>query len=213
MRPFEPISEQTYPPFEAVRTQLEAVKGNEALLGRLSPIFDLGPFSSEREADFASVVASSTVVRLGQLPGDETKNSVAEFFLMALYNHLIRQPQMRSLNRLLVLDEAWRLVESPFLEPLIREGRALGLGVLVATQFPGDLPGQVSGSTATKLFFSQTQLDQIREIQRTLVGKTSGPDADHLAGVLKGLEPLACVLHNKQYLPFGRMKITPYFER
>ena len=88
----------------------------------------------------------------------------------------------------LVLDEAWRLVESPFLVPLIREGRAFSLGVLIATQFPGDLPEEISGSTATKLFFSQTQLSQIREIQRTVVGKTSGSDADHLGGVLRGLD-------------------------
>lgn len=132
---------------------------------------------------------------------------------MALYNYLIRQPQTHSLGRLLVLDEAWRLVESPILVSLIREGRAFGLGVLIATQFPGDLPEEISGSTATKLFFSQTQLSQIREIQRTVVGKTSGSDADHLAGVLRGLAPLTCVLHSKQHTPFVRVKIKPYFER
>lgn len=80
-------------------------------------------------------------------------------------------------------------------------------------QFPDDLPGEVSGSTATKLFFSQTQLNQIREIQRTVVGKTSGSDADHLAGVMKVLAPLTCVLHNKQHSPFARVKIKPYFAR
>lgn len=213
MRSFEPSPEQKYPPFEAVRSQLETEKGNEGLLGRLSPIFDLGLFASEGEADFADVVASSTVVRLGQLPGDEIKNSVAEFFLMALYNYLIRQRQVHSLSRLLILDEAWRLVESPFLEPLVREGRAFGLCVLIATQFPNDLPEEVSGSTATKLFFSQTQLNQIRKIQQTVVGKTSGSDADHIAGVMKGLSPLTCVLHNKQHSPFVRATIKPYFER
>ncbi len=179
----------------------------------MSTIFDLGLFSSEEEADFAEVVASSTVVRLGQLPGDEVKNSVAEFFLMALYNHLIRQQQVHSLSRALVLDEAWRLVESPFLEPLAREGRAFGLCVLIATQYPDDLPEKISGSTATKLFFSQAQQSQIREIQRAVVGKTSGPDADHLAGVMKGLAPLTCTLSNKQHSPFARVKIKPYFER
>lgn len=212
--PFIPTAGQTFPPFEDVRAQLALDKENNALLGRMSPIFDLGLFSSgQAEAGFASVVASSTVVRLGQLPGNETKNSVAEFFLMALYNHLVRQPQMHALARLLVLDEAWRLVQSPFIEPLMREGRAFGLGVLIATQFPADLPSAISGSTATKLFFSQTDLTQIREIQRIVVGKASGPEADHLAGVLRGLSPLTCVLHSKQYAPFVRVTIKPYFER
>ncbi len=112
-----------------------------------------------------------------------------------------------------MLDEAWRLVESPFLEPLMREGRAFGLGVIIATQFPADLPTAVSGSTATQLFFSQTQIKEIREIQRTVVGKTSGGEADHLASVLRGLAPLSCVLHSKQHRPFARLTLKPYFER
>src|SRR5215204_3485682 len=132
---------------------------------------------------------------------------------MALYNLLIRQKQTHRLNKLLVLDEAWRLVESPFLEPLIREGRAFGLGVLIATQFPTDLPEPISGSTATKLFFSQTQQPQIREIQRTVISKTSGPEADNLAAVCRELAPLTCVLHSKQYPPYAHVRINPYFER
>ena len=55
------------------------------------------------------------------------------------------------------LDEAWRLVHSPYLVPLMREGRAFGLGVIIATQFPKDLPAEIAGSAATKLFFSQTR--------------------------------------------------------
>ena len=84
---------------------------------------------------------------------------------------------------------------------------------IVATQFPKDLPDDVSGSTATKLFFSQTQLEQIREVQRTIVGKTSGAEADHLAGVQRGLAPLSCIAHSKQLTPYVRLTIKPYFER
>jgi len=211
---FAPEKRQAFPPFEAIRDQLSLDKENNALLGRMSPVFDLGLFvSGEAEVGFSTVIASSTVVRLGQLPGNETKNSVAEFFLLALYNYLIRQPQIHALKRILVLDEAWRLVESPFLEPLMREGRAFGLGVFVATQFPADLPPAISGSTATKLFFSQTYLTQIREIQRIVIGKSSGAEADHLAGMLRGLSPLTCVLHSKHYPPYVRVTIKPYFER
>lgn len=132
---------------------------------------------------------------------------------MALYNYLIRQPQSHQLGRLAVLDEAWRLVESPFLEPLMREGRAFGLGVVIASQFPTDLPTAIAGSTATKLYFSQTNVEQIREIQRTILGKTSGSDADHLASIMRGLPPLTCVLYSQQFPRFVRVTITPYFDR
>ena len=213
-RAFVPKIGQAYPPFEAVQVALAHDKENQALLGRMSPIFDLELFSSSSQvADFASIVERNTVIRLSQLPGDEVKNSVAELFLMALYNYLIRQPQSHRLAQLAVLDEAWRLVESPFLEPLMREGRAFGLGVVIASQFPTDLPTAVAGSTATKLYFSQTNVEQVREIQRTVLGKTSGADADHLASIMRGLPPLSCVLYSKQFSRFARVAINPYFER
>ena len=78
----------------------------------------------------------------------------------------------------------------------MREGRAFGLGVVIASQFPRDLPEAVRGSTATPLYFSQGQVEQIREIQRTIVGKTSGPEAEHVASVVRGLTPLSCVMHS-----------------
>ncbi len=210
--PFEPG--RSFPPFDLVQNHLRGDKANEPLLGRLSPIFDLGLFATEaEETNFEDFLAASAVIRLGQLPSDEVKNSVAEFFLMALYNYLIRQPQTHTLGRLLILDEAWRVVESPFLTPLMREGRAFGLGVIVASQFPRDLPEEVRGSTATRLFFSQGQVEQIREIQRTIIGKASGAEADDVAGIVRSLSPLSCVLHSSQYPPFVRVTISPYFER
>ena len=214
LRPATFPSGRSFPPFNTVQQQLSDDKANESLLGRLSPIFDLGLFASDAErSSLEDFLQASVVIRLGQLPSDEVKNSVAEFFLMALYNYLIRQKQTHTLGRLLVLDEAWRLVESPFLTPLMREGRAFGLGVVIASQFPRDLPEAVRGSTATRLFFSQGQVEQIREIQRTIVGKTSGPEAEHVASVIRGLTPLSCVMHSTQYTPFARVNIVPYFRR
>lgn len=205
--------EQSYLPFDAVREVLVR-EGHGALLGRLSPIFDLGLFASESDpASLESLLSSPAVIRLSQLPGDEVKNAVAEFLLLALYNHLIRQSQPRGLRRVVVLDEAWRLVESPVLEPLMREGRAFGLSVVVATQFPKDLPDAVLGSTNTKLYFSQTQSDQIREIQRTVVGKTTGAEAEHVASAIRGMRPLTCLLQNAQHSPYVRVEVKPYYER
>src|SRR5207248_2966100 len=71
-RAFVPDEDQIYPAFEAVQDELRDDKDNQALLGRMSPIFDLELFSSAAQAtDFATVVEQSTVIRLAQLPGDE----------------------------------------------------------------------------------------------------------------------------------------------
>ena len=48
-----------------------------------------------------------------------------------------------------------------------------------------DLPDAIRESTATRLFFSQGQVEQIREIQRTIVERTSRPVAQHVATVVR----------------------------
>lgn len=212
-RPFVPVEGQEYLPFEAIRDVLVRDEAT-SLLGRLSPIFDLGLFSRGDDATtLDELLSTPTVIRLSQLPGDQVKNAVAEFFLMALYSFLIRREHPHRMERVLVLDEAWRLVQSPFLGPLMREGRAFGLGVILATQFPRDLPEQIAGSTSTRLFFNQTKAEQIREIQRTLVGKTSGTEADHLGNLVRGLAPMECILQNLHYRPWVRLRAIPYFSR
>ncbi|RKT52803.1 ATP-binding protein [Saccharothrix australiensis] len=213
-KPFTPASDQTYLPFDAIREVLER-DSHGPLIGRLSPIFDLDLFAYEGDngATIEELLDGRSVVRLSQLPGEEVKNAVAEFLLMALYNHLIRRPQPRVLKRLVVLDEAWRLVQSPFLEPLMREGRAFGAGVVIATQYPKDLPDSVSGATATRLFFSQTQADQIRTVQKALVGKTSGADAEQVAALVRSMPPLTCMVQNAHQTPYVRTAIRPYYER
>ncbi|MFG2064018.1 ATP-binding protein [Micromonospora sp. NPDC048871] len=212
-RAFTPASDQTYLPFDAIREVLER-EGHDALIGRLSPIFDLGLFAGDGDgATLEQLLDGRSVVRLSQLPGEEVKNAVAEFLLMALYNQLIRRPQPRVLKRLVVLDEAWRLVQSPFLEPLMREGRAFGAGVVIATQYPKDLPDAVSGATATRLFFSQTQVDQVRAVQKALVGKTSGPEAERLAEAVRTMAPLTCFVQNAHQTPYTRTSVRPYYER
>ncbi|MEH0843116.1 DUF87 domain-containing protein [Micromonospora sp. CPCC 205711] len=212
-KPFIPEPQQTYLPFDAVRDVLER-DGHGPLIGRLSPIFDLGLFAGDSgNSTLESLLDGRSVVRLSQLPGEEVKNAVAEFLLMALYNHLIRRPQPRMLRRLVVLDEAWRLVQSPFLEPLMREGRAFGAGVVIATQYPKDLPDAVSGATATRLYFSQTQVDQIRTVQKALIGKTSGSDAEQLVALVRSMPPLTCLVQNAHQTPHVRTAIRPYYER
>lgn len=201
------------PTFDAVKAKLESEKGNAEILGHLAPIFDFGFFSDPDPEGFHKIVGGNTVIRLAQLPGSEVKNSVAEFFLMALYNHLVRLEQTHLLRQVLVLDEAWRVVNSPFLEPLMREARAFGLGVFVATQFPTDLPLAVSGSAATDIYLGQSQPSQVQEVQRIVSGSTNSHEAEQVGTVLRGLLPLQAIVHNKQYTPYAKVDARPYYAR
>jgi hypothetical protein len=207
-----PADGVAWPTLDDVRPIL-AEGGNDALLGRLSPIFDLGLFADPGEANLSDLLDGQVVIRLSQLPGDQVKNAVAELLLLALYNHLIRLEQRRGLRRLLVLDEAWRVTNSERLEPLMRESRAFGLGIIVATQYPNDLTEVVSGATATRLFFSQSLADPIKSIQATLVGKSSGTEAERVATEMRSMRELHCLIQNQQHRPYRRVAVTPYWQR
>ncbi len=72
-RPFVPAPDQQYLPFEAIRDVLVPEEAN-TLLGRLSPIFDLGLFSrGDDTGTLEDLLSTSTVGRLSQLPGDQVK--------------------------------------------------------------------------------------------------------------------------------------------
>jgi len=207
-----PAADVRWPSLDDVRPILSEA-GHDALLGRLSPIFDLGLFTDPGDASLADLLDGQVVIRLSQLPGDQVKNAVAEFLLLALYNHLIRLEQPRQLRRLLVLDEAWRVTNSERLEPLMRESRAFGLGIIVATQYPNDLSDAVAGATATRLFFSQSLSDPIKAIQATLVGKSTGTEAERVASDVRGMQKLNCLLQNQQHRPYRRVAVVPYWQR
>jgi hypothetical protein len=101
---------------------------SDTLCGRLSPLLDLDPFS-DAGTGLGALLECGAVVRLAGLPGEEAKTATAEFLLLALYDHLLAQSHARGLRWALGIDEARHVAQSPWLEPLLREGRAYGLGV------------------------------------------------------------------------------------
>lgn len=201
-----------WPSFDDVKPILEHAD-HTALLGRLSTIFDLRLFATRTdEATFERLLDGRTVIRLTQLPGEEVRNALAEIMLLGLHRHLLRGEQPRRLRKLLILDEAWRVKDSPHLEPLMREGRAFGLGVVIASQYPDDLTDAIAGTINTKLYFSQSLPEKIRAIQRALSGRTSGTEADRVAAQVRALRPLQFLLANGQYSNV-QVTLKPYFER
>jgi hypothetical protein len=111
----------------------------------------------------------------------EAKSAAVEYFLLALYGELVRRPRTpRRLRLAVLLDGAWRLSGSPFLEPLLREGRAFGVAMLLATQLPRDLGPAVRGSCAMQLWFRQTDAERAAEAARAIVGGDGSPERDRM---------------------------------
>jgi len=112
-----------------------------------------------------------------------------------------------------VLDEAWRVAHSTHLENLAREGRAFGAGIAIGTQYPGDLPPDLSGALDTKIYLKNQQPDHKKAVVRALCGANSGPEALNLHGILERLTQFEGLIQNQQYLPYAKFKLLPFFAR
>ncbi len=147
------------------------------------------------------------------LPTDEIKAAMAELIVIRLHGVLVRRNHPRKLTRLLVLDEAWRVATSTHLANLAREGRAFGAGIAIGTQYPGDLPPDLSGALDTKIYLKNQHPDHKKEVVRALGGASSGLDAGRLHAMLERLTQFEGLIQNQQYLPYAEFKLLPYFER
>ncbi|MGO9172423.1 MAG: hypothetical protein ACLP7P_10715 [Rhodomicrobium sp.] len=186
-----------------------------SLLDRIAPLFELGlfPKSDKLPVPFEAMLDERLVLSLFALPTDEIKAALAELIIIRLHGVLLRRTQPRKLTRLLVLDEAWRVAHSTHLENLAREGRAFGAGIAIGTQYPGDLPPDLSGALDTKIYLKNQQPDHKKAVVRALCGANSGPEAANLHGVLERLTQFEGLIQNQQYLPYARFKLLPYFAR
>ena len=184
-----------------------------SLLDRIAALFELGlfPKSDDLPVPFEAMLDERLVLSLFALPTDEIKAALAELIIIRLHGVLLRRAQPRKLTRLLVLDEAWRVASSTHLENLAREGRAFGAGIAIGTQYPGDLPPDLSGALDTKIYLKNQQPDHKKAVVRALCGANSGPEAANLHGVLERLTQFEGLIQNQQYLPYSRFKLLPYF--
>jgi hypothetical protein len=203
------------PGFAEVKVQLGSDDKNEALLNRLSPLFDLNLFPDRATASttFERLIQDRVVLDLHSLPDDRIKAAMSEFIIVRLHGYILKGEQPRELRRLLVFDEAWRVKDSVRLQELAREGRAFGVGILIGTQFPGDIPESLAGNVATQLLLSNQDPDHRKAVVRTLCGATSGPEAGRLTGQLAVLQKHEGFFRNQQYAPYALVETLPYYRR
>ncbi|MFH1401037.1 MAG: helicase HerA-like domain-containing protein, partial [Nanoarchaeota archaeon] len=99
-----------------------------------------------------------SVFDLRHCAGTEEKQFAVEHVMQELYKHLLHLGGTEKLRYVLYIDELAGLLPPPpssppskkLLELLIRQGRAMGLGIIVATQNPGDIDYKVLGNIGTR---------------------------------------------------------------
>lgn len=204
-----------FPTFDEVREILyEDERRNSTLIGRLDLLFQIGIFPNNPRITFDELMEGSYTLRLSTLPDpdNEIKAAVAEMITLATHNYLITKEQPRKLTRAIVLDEAHRVSKSKALLGLMREGRAFGVGMIIATQFPTDIPQDIYGCTETKLFLGNDDFVHAEAAAKKLEGGSSRSNINSLAEQIRNMKQFRAVLRNSQY-PNVFIDLVPYYKR
>ncbi len=132
----------------------------ETLLVRLRPLFNTGFFTKKNSMNFREIFHDTTVLKLRDMPTDEVKYAVAEFFINKLKYELYSRGKTSKIVLYCVIDEAHRLLDerSP-LNDLLRESRKYGTGVILSSQRPSDFSDTVLANIGGIISF-QCRLDK-----------------------------------------------------
>lgn len=206
--------EKTWPSFNRVMEVLSEAGDNASLVTRLGALRDFRLFSAggTPPINAAKFFEGRVCLKLSSLPGDEIKAAIAEILIVQLHGHLLRGAQPRRLTRMLVFDEAHRVKDSHRLEQLAREGRAFGVGIIIGTQFPGDMPSDMAGNMATQLFLMNNQAQHRRAIVSQVCGTTATAEAKAVLDRLGHLKPFQGLFSNPHYGAVF-VEIMPHYQR
>lgn len=203
-----------WPGFAEVIAILHDNKNAAALVVKLSALSDLGlfPASGRITQSFADFIDRRVVMKLSDLPNDEMKKALAEIMIIQLHGYAIRGDQPRQLKRVIVFDEAHRVRDSMRLETLAREGRAFGVGIIIGTQYPGDIPDVLAGSLATKLYLMNSQAGHRQWIVKQMYGSGASTEAKKLLKQLTAFKPFDALFDNS-HSPMTLLHVKPYYDR
>lgn len=200
------------PTFEDVvnTLQSDASGGQKAaaqgLLARVNPFVALRLFTGATTVPFEQLVSAGTSLLLGGLYTDDLRVVYGHFFLTKLWYYVQNLGPTDEARFYLLLDEANRLdfPGSP-LERLVREARKFGVGIIVASQRPGDFTETVPANAACSIVF-QCPLERDAAF---MAKQLSCRPLD-----IQGLNPTFDALVKFDYeTETKRVTVVPYYQR
>ena len=212
------------PQFSGIKEYLEspdfAGKGMQANLAqrtltRLEPLFDLKVFSADTQVMFDRMLEQGATLYLRDLPTEETKLAVAEFFLRWLWHRIIKEGEIRNkLRLLLIMDEAHKLAyENSPVADFLRQGRKYGVAVVLSTQQPDDFQSKELAfqNTAYHISFGCNSDKHAQAMARQMVvGRHA---QQQIAEAIRTLKPFEALVAGQASSNVDRVRIRPYHER
>lgn len=123
----------------------------------------------ETSLAFSNIVKKPIIFALYKLP-EEYRKLYALAILQILTNYMLSLTPTNGLRHFVIIDEAWRLMESrngaKIIKSLIKEGRGYGLAVALASQDITDFPKEVVDNAGTVIVFGSNSKDYIESVAK-----------------------------------------------
>lgn len=198
---------QVVPSFDEVKTKLEEY-GDQRLLNRLSPLFDLGLFSGGEDS-LLRTLREPTVIRLAHLPTEDVKRATAEIVLMGLYSTLLRMGQAQGIRLSVVVDEAHKIANLDAMKLLLKEARAYGASIILSSQEARDFDETVFSNAGSLLVL---KLSETKDSER-VAALLGGGDPRALAERIRDLQQFQGFFRNDHHSPRAEVTVIPHYQR
>jgi len=139
--------ETKFPDFNDVKRNLLEMKEDDKddkpniakLMNKLDFLFKTGIFTGKTTIPYEEIMKATTIFELKQLPTNDIKIIVSDFFLSKLWHHVSQLKKSREIALYCIIDEAYNITYkgSP-LEFLLRGLRKYGIGIILASQNMSD---------------------------------------------------------------------------
>lgn len=114
-------------------------------------------FSNRTSFNMNSIMNSVISIDFSMLRDDTQRTEISSIVFRAITELMHRTKLVvkdKSTERIIVLDEAWRLIKnSEDVGVLFREGRKYGVGIIAATQLANDVDNEVLSNSACRILF------------------------------------------------------------
>ncbi len=203
---FDDVKDILESKLELLKEEKRSTQTIETLLVRLRPLFNTGFFTKKNSMNFREMFKDTTVLKLRDMPTDEVKYAVAEFFINKLKYELYSRGKSNKIVLYCVVDEAHRLLDerSP-LNDLLRESRKYGTGVILSSQRPSDFSDTVLANIGGIISF-QCRLDK----DASFIGKQMGMNFEDIKNLTETGTGYASFSSHKEV---SKIKVKPLWER
>lgn len=138
-----------------LRTLISKTRKKDIILSNKLLQLESNPFFADNtEFDMSKALDGIYSINLSTLRDSSQRSELVKFILKLVIDCMHRMEISNGVQRMLVLDEAWRLLKnSDEVGTLYREGRKYGISVISATQLASDINNEIMANVGCLAIF------------------------------------------------------------